>query len=39
MLVGRQIWEVLFGNIFILYMFGISTHVYVYIYIYMYIYL
>ena len=30
---GRQIWEVCFGDILILHMFGISTHVYVYIYI------
>ena len=33
---GRQIWEVCFGDILILHMFGISTHVYVYIYMYIY---
>ena len=32
---GRQIWEVHLWGIFILYMFGISTHVYVYIYVYL----
>ena len=32
---GRHIWEVRFGNILILHMFGISTHVYVYIYVYL----